>query len=74
MIDESENLLTFTLPENEFETLDKHHVFDILNQKYGLLIDIYESETVIAEQLKNEYRAISLQKGAWLEAVAVADK
>lgn len=69
LIEESDNLINFTLPEDEYEKLDKHHVFDILNERFGLMIDICESETVAASQLKQAYQEISLFKGVWLEAV-----
>ena len=65
----TENMEEFILPEEEFDTLDRHKVFDIINDKCGLLIDIYESETVTAEQLKSVYKEISLMKGIWLKAV-----
>ena len=74
LIDESENMITYVLPEDEFETLDKHHVFDIINDKCDLMIDIYESETVSAEELKAVYDEISLLKGVWLDAVNKAIK
>lgn len=66
---ESDNLLSFELPEEEYETLDRHHVFDIINVKCNKLIDIYESEKVTADELKSVYKEISLIKGVWLNAV-----
>ena len=66
---DSENLLRFDLSEDEYYKLFKHHVFEILNEKYDLWIDNGESETITAEQLKESYKEISLLKGVWLEAV-----
>ena len=65
----TENMEEFILPEEEFDTLDRHKVFDIINDKCDLLIDIYESETVTAEQLQSVYKEISFMKGVWLNAV-----
>ncbi len=66
---ETENLLSFVLPEDEYEKLDRHHVFDIINTKCGKMIDVFESEKVSADDLKSVYRDISPIKGIWLDAV-----
>lgn len=72
--EDKDNLIEFELSEDEYYTLYKHHVFDILNEKYDLWIDNGESEKVTAAQLKESYKAISLMKGAWLDAVDTAIK
>lgn len=64
-----ENLIQYELSEDEYYTLWKHHVFDILNDKFDLWIDNGESETVTADQLKAAYQEISQIKGTWLDAV-----
>ena len=71
---ESDNLLSFELPEEEYEILDRHHVFDIINVKCNKLIDIYESEKIAADELESVYKEISLIKGIWLDAVNEAIK
>lgn len=70
----TENMEEFILPEKEFETLDRHRVFDIINEKCDLMIDIYESEKVTADQLKKVNREIRPIKGTWTEAVDRAIK
>lgn len=69
---DKDNLIEFELSEDEYYTLFKHHVFDILNDKYDLWIDNGESEKVTAEQLKKSYKSISLIKGVWLTAIDTA--
>lgn len=73
-IEGTENVEEFILPEDEFEILDRHKVFDIINEKCNLLIDIYESEKVSAEQFKKIYREITPVKGIWVTAVDKAIK
>lgn len=65
----NENFFVYEISEEEFTVLWNHHVFDILNDKYDLLIDECEEETVTADQLKEAYKAISFYKGEWLKAV-----
>ena len=72
LIEDSENLLTFNLPEDEYSILDEYRIFDIINERYGLMIDIYESETVTAKQLQEAYGEIISKKGVWQEAVDLA--
>lgn len=67
--EDSENFEVFDIPEEEFEKLWKHRVFDILNDRFDLLIDECEEETVTADQLKEAYDAISLIDGEWMKAV-----
>ena len=67
--EDKEQFYIFEIDENEFTDLWKHHVFDILNERYDLLIDECEEETVTAEQLKEAYKAISYRKGSWLDAI-----
>lgn len=64
----------FRLSENEFVTLQRHHVFDILNGRFDLWIDDGESETVSAEQLKQSYSAINMIEGEWKKAIDAALK
>lgn len=71
--DENNNEL-FHLSESEFITLQRHHVFDILNERFNLWIDDGEAETVTAEQLKDAYSAINLLNGEWKKAVDKAIK
>lgn len=72
MVRESGNLLTFILPEDEYDKLDRHHVFDIINDKCKKMIDIYETETVTADELRTVEREISLMPGIWMDAVKKA--
>ena len=69
-----ENCIYYTLSRDEYETLRKHHVFDILNDRFDLWIDEGESETVSADQLKNAYTEVNLMKGEWMKAVDAAIK
>ena len=67
--DTKDQFIVYEISEDEFDILWKHHVFDILNEKYDLWIDECEEETVTATQLKELYDAISFHKGSWLDAV-----
>ena len=69
MVFESPNFLSFVLPEEEYEILDRHHVFDIINEKFDKMIDIYESEAIDANQLTLVKKEISLIPGVWMNAV-----
>lgn len=73
-VESNDNFFVYDVPEDEFGILWKHHVFEMINRKYHLLIDECEEETVTAEQLKEMYPAISIKKGVWLEAVDKAIK
>ncbi len=64
-----EQIIILEIPEHEFDFLWKHRVFEIINKKFGLLIDECEEETVTAKQLQEVYNAINLKKGFWSEAV-----
>ena len=66
--------IPYPLSESEFITLQRHHVFDILNERFHLWIDDGEAETVTAEQLKDAYSAINLLNGEWKKAVDKAIK
>ena len=72
-IEHTENMDEFLLSPEEFDKLEKAGVFDILNKTFeGLCIDVYESETVTAEQLKAVYNEISTVDGDFLKAVDLA--
>ena len=62
----------FHLNEDEFVSLQRNRVFDILNNRFDLWIDDGESETVSAEQLKQAYSSISPIKGEWKKAIEAA--
>jgi hypothetical protein len=49
-VEESENLYTVELPENEFLALVSS--FGLINKECGLMIDDYESETIAGKHLK----------------------
>ena len=66
--DETDSII-FRLSGKEFVTLQRHRVFDILNDRFDLWIDDGESEEISASQLKSAYSAISPVKGEWLKAV-----
>ena len=68
-IDNNDDYFVFDLPEEEFDLLWKNKVFDILNEKYDLMIDEAEEETVTARQLKDTYDYITPKKGVWMDAV-----
>lgn len=65
----TENMLEYIIPHDEFRLLWKNRIFDIINNRFNLLIDDYESESVTADQLKTVYNAINGVKGVFLQAV-----
>ena len=73
-VNDDENQELFPLTRDEYEVLRRHHVFDILNDRYDLWIDEGESETITAERLKDAYSAITPVKNSWQVAVDHAIK
>lgn len=71
-IEESDNLKTYKLPEDEFKLLDSGGFFADLNNKFGLLIDDYESE-VIPEKALNYAEFLLEQEKAPVFNAAVAE-
>lgn len=68
-VNDETNQELFSLTRNEYEVLRRHHVFDILNDRFDLWIDEGESETITAQQLKEIHSSIILSKGSWQAAV-----
>lgn len=68
-IDDYENSELYNLSDAEYEQLRKHHVFDILNERFDLWIDEGESESISVDQLREAYDAITPAKGEWTKAV-----
>lgn len=73
-ISESENLEEFRMTIDEFLTLDKNNVFEIINDHFDKLIDEGEEESITAKQLQEVFMAISAIKGTWLDAINAAIK
>ncbi len=59
-VEESENLISFTIPENEYITL--WDVFETINDRFGLLIDDFESEIIPAEMIHEVITLVSKEK------------
>ena len=72
-IEGSENIISFTIPENEFNAL--WDVFDSINEKYDLLIDDFESEIIPAEIINDVIELVSKEKfPTFYEALILAEK
>ena len=67
--DENENLFQYKLPFSEVHYLWHFGIFDYINDKYGLLIDEGEEETISAEQLAQTLNEICRGRKVWSEAV-----
>lgn len=74
MVEHSENCETYIIPEDEYNALWKANVFNVINSRYGLMIDHDESEKVSAEQLEAVYDAINVVPGVFMNAVNLAIK
>ena len=72
-VEESENLISFTIPENEFITL--WDVFETINDHFGLLIDEFESEIIPAEMIHDVITLVSKEKyPVFYDALITAQK
>lgn len=72
-IENSNNMCTLELPEEEFEIL--RECFGILNKECGLLIDDYESEMIAGEaaiRCKEIIDSLRIQVPVFYKAVDVA--
>ena len=67
--DENENLLCYKLPYCEVHYLWHFGIFDYINDKYDLLIDEGEEETISADQLERICFEICRGRRVWSEAV-----
>lgn len=72
MQEASDNFETYVIPAEEYRALWKAHVFDVINNRFGLMIDDNESEKVTAEQLKEVSQAIDIVPGVFIDAVKMA--
>ena len=59
-IEESENLISFTIPENEFAAL--WDAFETINDRFDLLIDDFESEIIPTEVIHDVITLVSKEK------------
>ncbi len=72
-VEESENLISFTIPENEFA--DLWDVFETINDRFGLLIDDFESEIIPAEMIHDVITLVSKEKyPVFYDALITAQK
>ena len=72
-VEESENLISFTIPENEFATL--WDVFETINKNIRLLIDDFESEIIPAEMIHDVITLVSKEKyPVFYDALITAQK
>ena len=72
MQEASANFETYIIPAEEYRALWKAHVFDVINNRFGLMIDDNESEKVTAEQLEEVLQAIDIVPGVFVDAVKAA--
>lgn len=74
-IEHTENMVEFTLPQEEFRQLQKSGVIRILEGTYKeLYIAESESNIITADQLKAVYNAINVIPGVFMTAVDTAIK
>ncbi len=72
-VEESENLISLTIPENEFAAL--WDVFETINDHFGLLIDDFESEIIPAEMIHDVITLVSKEKyPVFYDALITAQK
>lgn len=74
---ETENIIMIKLLDKEHEALDKLGIFDIINKKYHLLIDLDETENIPAEAIEGCIKLIestSYKNGAFAKALRTAQK
>ena len=65
------------LPDKEQEALDELGIFDIIDRKYHLLIDLCETEDIPAEAIEGCIKLIestSYKNGAFAKALRTAQK
>lgn len=72
-VEESENLISLTIPENEFVAV--WDVFETINDHFGLLIDDFESEIIPAEMIHDVITLVSKEKyPVFYDALITAQK
>ena len=72
MQETSDNFETYVIPAEEYKALWRAHVFDVINNRFGLMIDDNESEKVTAKQLEEVLQAIDIVPGVFIKAVRLA--